>query len=198
VKKMARRADARLVPLISFMGSFTDWADVTHGRQKEFGQLILPPPELRRGMAVAIDKGMKEAVLVTAFLKAEQLAKDVQQVATPRGGFTDMARCFPDVQLRPFKAPTEFAGRPPAEARQAFATGRARGGEGSRVEGDRTSQDTPPVGPLELPVHRGHVVPDLSSYDFAAPRCIIPYATQQGEISFARNTGTTATSSRCT
>jgi hypothetical protein len=24
---------------ISFMGSFTDWADVTHGAEKEFGQL---------------------------------------------------------------------------------------------------------------------------------------------------------------
>ena len=34
---------------ISFMGSFTDWADVTHGAEKEFGQLTCGcHPELRR------------------------------------------------------------------------------------------------------------------------------------------------------
>src|SRR5881296_2034555 len=66
---------------ISFMGSFTDWADVTHGAEKEFGQLTCGcHPNCGVGMAVMIDKETKEAVPVTAFLKAEQLAKDVAQV----------------------------------------------------------------------------------------------------------------------
>src|SRR6202162_2804977 len=66
---------------ISFMGSFTDWADVTHGAEKEFGQLTCGcHPNCGVGMAIMIDKETKEAVPVTAFLKAEQFARDVQQV----------------------------------------------------------------------------------------------------------------------
>src|SRR5881296_3085683 len=66
---------------ISFMSTFTDWADVTHGAEKEFGQLTCGcHPNCGVGMAVMIDKETKEAVPVTAFLKAEQLAKDVAQV----------------------------------------------------------------------------------------------------------------------
>ncbi|MEQ1871565.1 MAG: radical SAM protein, partial [Vicinamibacterales bacterium] len=47
---------------ISFMGSFTDWADVTHGAEKEFGQLTCGcHPNCGVGMAVMIDKDTKEA-----------------------------------------------------------------------------------------------------------------------------------------
>src|SRR5437667_8775209 len=61
---------------ISFMGSFTDWADVTHGAEKEFGQLTCGcHPNCGVGMAIMIDKEPKEAAPVTKFLKAEQLAK---------------------------------------------------------------------------------------------------------------------------
>src|SRR4029079_13872923 len=66
---------------ISFMGTCTDWADVTHGAEKEFGQLTCGcHPNCGVGMAIMIDKETKEAVPVTKFLKAEQLAKDVAQV----------------------------------------------------------------------------------------------------------------------
>src|ERR1700716_3841896 len=65
---------------LSFMGSFTDWADVTHGAEKEFGQLTCGcHPNCGVGMAIMIDKETKEAVPVTKFLKAEQLAKDLQR-----------------------------------------------------------------------------------------------------------------------
>jgi uncharacterized radical SAM superfamily Fe-S cluster-containing enzyme len=74
---------------ISFMGSFTDWADVTHGAEKEFGQLTCGcHPNCGIGMAIMIDKETKEAVPVTKFLKAEQLAKDIAQVTDAgRGRF---------------------------------------------------------------------------------------------------------------
>ncbi len=74
---------------ISFMGTFTDWADVTHGAEKEFGQLTCGcHPNCGVGMALMIDKETKEAVPVTAFLKAEQLAKDVARVTDAgRGRF---------------------------------------------------------------------------------------------------------------
>src|SRR4029079_5698654 len=74
---------------ISFMGSFTDWADVTHGAEKEFGPLTCGcHPNCGVGMAIMIDKETKEAVPVTKFLKAEQLAKDIAQVTDAgRGRF---------------------------------------------------------------------------------------------------------------
>src|ERR671910_88404 len=74
---------------ISFMGSFTDWADVTHGAEKEFGQLTCGcHPNCGVGMAIMIDKETKEAVPVTKFLQAEQLAKDIAQVTDAgRGRF---------------------------------------------------------------------------------------------------------------
>jgi hypothetical protein len=78
-----RRAGRDWFP-ISFMGSFTDWADVTTA-PKEFGQLTCGcHPNCGVGMAIMIDKETKEAVPVTAFLKAEQLAKDVAAVSDAR------------------------------------------------------------------------------------------------------------------
>src|SRR5829696_8736977 len=56
---------------ISFMSTFTDWADVVHGPDREWGQLTCGcHPNCGIGMAVMIDKETKEAVPVTAFLKA--------------------------------------------------------------------------------------------------------------------------------
>ena len=61
---------------ISFMGTFTDWADVVHGPDREWGQLTCGcHPNCGIGMAVMIDKETKEAVPVTAFLNADQLAQ---------------------------------------------------------------------------------------------------------------------------
>src|SRR2546425_3294933 len=66
---------------ISFMGTFTDWADVVHGPDTPWGNLTCGcHPNCGVGMALMIDKETKEAVPVTAFLKAERLAKDVAQV----------------------------------------------------------------------------------------------------------------------
>src|SRR5216110_1566687 len=66
---------------ISFMGTFTDWADLVHGPTSEWGNLTCGcHPNCGIGMAVMIDKETKEAVPVTAFLKADQLAKDLQRV----------------------------------------------------------------------------------------------------------------------
>src|SRR4030095_14815896 len=66
---------------ISFMGTFTDWADVTHGAEKEFGQLTCGcHPNCGVGMAVMIDKETKEDGPVAGVLKAEQLARDVAHV----------------------------------------------------------------------------------------------------------------------
>ena len=57
---------------ISFMGTFTDWADLVHGPSAEWGNLTCGcHPNCGIGMAVMIDKETKEAVPVTAFLDAD-------------------------------------------------------------------------------------------------------------------------------
>src|SRR5436190_4552070 len=61
---------------ISFMSTFSDWADLVHGPQHEWGQLSCGcHPNCGIGMAVMIDKETKEAAPVTAFLNADQFAK---------------------------------------------------------------------------------------------------------------------------
>src|SRR5579859_2349209 len=66
---------------ISFMSTFSDWADLIHGPAAEWGQLSCGcHPNCGVGMAVMIDKETKEAVPVTAFLNAEQLSKDIASI----------------------------------------------------------------------------------------------------------------------
>jgi uncharacterized radical SAM superfamily Fe-S cluster-containing enzyme len=184
---------------ISFMGSFTDWADVTHGAEKEFGQLTCGcHPNCGVGMAVMIDKETKEAVPVTAFLKAEQLAKDIQQVTDAARGRTMSIVGMALSLMRnydPFKAPREFK---LVDLLRKFdktfgATKGAEKGKYGRVEGDRTQADIAKrrSDRWNFLFIAGMWFQDLFNYDFRRTEmCIIPYATQQGEISFcAYNTG---------
>jgi uncharacterized radical SAM superfamily Fe-S cluster-containing enzyme len=185
---------------ISFMGAFTDWADVTHGAEKEFGQLTCGcHPNCGVGMAVMIDKETKEAVPVTAFLKAEQLAKDVQQVSDAARGRTLSIIGMALALMRnydPFKAPSEFK---LVDLLRKFdktfgATKKAESGtkygkvEGTRTQADITKRRSDRWNFLFI---AGMWFQDLFNYDFRRTEmCIIPYATQQGEISFcAYNTG---------
>src|SRR5687767_2808669 len=180
---------------ISFMGTFTDWADLVHGPSAEWGNLTCGcHPNCGIGMAVMIDKETKEAVPVTAFLQADNLAKDLRRVNdAARGRFlsvTGMALALMK-NYDPFKAPTHFK---LSDLMKKFdktfgATGRSYG----KVTADRTKDD--------IEIRRadrwnflfiaGMWFQDLFNYDFRrTERCIIPYATQEGEISFcAYNTG---------
>src|SRR5262250_2190091 len=184
----------------SFMGTFTDWADVTHGAEKEFGQLTCGcHPNCGVGMAVMIDKETKEAVPVTAFLKAEQLAKDVQQVSDAARGRKLSILGMALALMRnydPFKAPSEFK---LVDLLRKFdktfgATKKAESGrkygsvEGTRTQADIAKRRSDRWNFLFI---AGMWFQDLFNYDFRRTEmCIIPYATQQGEISFcAYNTG---------
>jgi tetraether lipid synthase len=184
---------------ISFMGTFTDWADVTHGAEKEFGQLTCGcHPNCGVGMAVMIDKETKEAVPVTAFLKAEQLAKDVAAVTDAgRGRFvSNLGMALALIRnYDSFQSPTHFK---LTDLLKKFdktfgATKSAEKGKYGRVEGDRTRGDIDKrrADRWNFLFIAGMWFQDLFNYDFRRTEmCIIPYATQQGEISFcAYNTG---------
>jgi uncharacterized radical SAM superfamily Fe-S cluster-containing enzyme len=184
---------------ISFMSTFTDWADLVHGPDSGWGQLTCGcHPNCGVGMAVMIDKETKEAVPVTAFLKAEQLAKDVALVNDAARGrllsITGMALALMR-NYDPFKAPMHFR---IADLLKKFdktfgATKSARQGKYGRVEGTPTKQDIEKRrgDRWNFLFIAGMWFQDLFNYDFRRTEmCIIPYATQQGEISFcAYNTG---------
>src|SRR3954463_11191841 len=184
---------------ISFMGTFTDWADVVHGPDAPWGQLTCGcHPNCGVGMAVMIDKETKEAVPVTAFLHAEQLAKDVAQVNDAGRGKKLSVLGMTLAVMRnydPFKAPTHFK---LTDLLKKFdktfgATKKAQAGGYGRVEGDRTADDIAKrrADRWNFLFIAGMWFQDLFNYDFRRTEmCIIPYATQQGEISFcAYNTG---------
>src|SRR5713226_9302464 len=175
---------------ISFTGRFTDWADVVHGADAAWGQLTCGcHPNCGVGMAVMIDKETKEAVPVTAFLHAEQLAKDVAQVNDAgRGKFLSVVGMTLAVMKNydPFKAPTHFK---LVDLLRKFdktfgATKKAQTGGYGRVEGDRTAADIQKrrADRWNFLFIAGMWFQDLFNYDFRRTEmCIIPYATQQGE-----------------
>src|SRR5918999_2762421 len=180
---------------ISFMNTFTDWADVVHGPDREWGNLTCGcHPNCGVGMAVMIDKETKEAVPVTKFLNADQLAKDLVRVndaARGRGlSVAGMALALMK-NYDPFQAPTHFK---LSDLMRKFdktfgATGRNYG----KVTIDRTAADIEKrrADRWNFLFIAGMWFQDLFNYDFRrTERCIIPYATQEGEISFcAYNTG---------
>jgi uncharacterized radical SAM superfamily Fe-S cluster-containing enzyme len=184
---------------ISFMGTFTDWADLVHGPSAEWGNLTCGcHPNCGVGMAVMIDKETKEAVPVTAFLNADQLAKDLVKVndaaRSRKLSVLGMALALMK-NYDPFKAPTHFK---LSDLMKKFdktfgATKKANDGAYGRVGGDRTAadQDKRRADRWNFLFIAGMWFQDLFNYDFRrTERCIIPYATQEGEISFcAYNTG---------
>src|SRR6187399_1985882 len=180
---------------ISFMGTFGDWADLVHGAAADFGQLSCGcHPNCGVGMAVMIDKETKEAVPVTAFLKADSMAKDVAKVNdAARGKFlsvTGMALALMR-NYDPFKSPTHFK---LTDLMKKFdKTFGATGKNYGKVTGDRAIEDIEKrrTDRWNFLFIAGMWFQDLFNYDFRrTERCIIPYATQEGEISFcAYNTG---------
>ncbi|MGA8594265.1 MAG: radical SAM protein, partial [Bryobacteraceae bacterium] len=180
---------------ISFMSTFSDWADLVHGPTAEWGQLSCGcHPNCGIGMAVMIDKETKEFRPVTQFLNADQLSKDVAKVNdAARGRFLSVVGVALALlrNYKPFESPTNFK---MVDLLQKFdkcfgATGRDYG----KVSGDRTVADIEKrrKDRWNFLFIAGMWFQDLFNYDFRrTEQCIIPYATQEGEISFcAYNTG---------
>jgi uncharacterized radical SAM superfamily Fe-S cluster-containing enzyme len=183
---------------ISFMGTFSDWADLMHVNdvKNDWGQLSCGcHPNCGTGMAVMIDKETKEAVPVTAFLHGDQLAKDIAKVNdASRGKFLTglgMALCLMK-NYDPFQSPTHFKLMDLLKKfdKNYHITGKNYG----KVGPDRTVEDVMKRRTTDrwnFLFIAGMWFQDLFNYDFRrTEQCIIPYATQEGEISFcAYNTG---------
>ena len=180
---------------ISFMSTFSDWADLVHGPDKDWGSLSCGcHPNCGVGMAVMIDNETKEAVPVTAFLNGDTIAKDIAKVNdAARGKWMSIAGMTLALlkNYDPFKSPTHFKF---TDLLKKFdktfgATGKSYG----KVSGDRTETDIQKRrrDRWNFLFVAGMWFQDLFNYDFRrTEQCIIPYATQEGEISFcAYNTG---------
>ncbi len=146
-------------------------------------------------MAVMCDKETKEYVPVTAFLHADQLAKDIARINDAARTKRWMNVLGVSLALLrnydPFKSPTHFKiADLIAKFDKCFGMTKTNYG---KVTGDRTMADI-----VKRRNDRwnflfiaGMWFQDLFNYDFRrTEQCIIPYATQEGEISFcAYNTG---------
>ncbi|HEV8524935.1 MAG TPA: radical SAM protein [Terriglobales bacterium] len=184
---------------LSFISTFSDWADVVHGPTAEWGQLSCGcHPNCGVGMAIMVDKETKDAAVLTSFLNADQLARDVAKITDGGRGRSLSLLGMALAVMRnydPFKTTPQFT---IFDLLMKFDKGfggrkKAQQGAYGKVGSDRTIED------IE---HRrkdrwnilfiaGMWFQDLFNYDFRrTEQCIIPYATQEGEISFcAYNTG---------
>ncbi len=184
---------------ISTMGTFSDFADLVHGPNADWGQINCGcHPNCGIGMVVMCDKETKEAVPLTQFLNTDRLIKDVARLndaaRSPRMSAFGISLAL----LRnydPFHSPTHFRLSDLIAKFDKFAgmSKKAQKGAYGKVTADRTMKD--------IEIRRrdrwnflfiaGMWFQDLFNYDFRrTEQCIIPYATQEGEISFcAYNTG---------
>src|SRR5437588_3704559 len=180
---------------LSLMGAFADFADLVHGPNADWGQVSCGcHPNCGVGTAVMIDKETKEMSPVPAFLNIPGLVKDMRKITdAARGKWISnlMMGLALLKHYRPQNAPSQFN---LYELFKKFdksfgLTGKDYG----KVSGDRSEEDI-----VKRRSDRwnflfiaGMWFQDLFNYDFRRTEmCIIPYGTQEGEISFcAYNTG---------
>ncbi len=160
---------------ISFMSTFSDWADRLHGPNAEWGQLSCGcHPNCGIGMALMIDKETKEAAPVTAFLNAELWPRSGQnQRCAPAANSLSMLGITLALlrNYDPFKAPTHFQISDMLKKMdKTFSATGKNYGRSRRSHGGR--HQSAPVGPLELPVHRWNVVPGFVQLRFPTHRAV--------------------------
>ncbi len=180
---------------LSFISTFSDWSDLVHGPDYSWGQLSCGcHPNCGVGMAVMVDKLTGESAPVTSFWNADQLAKDVARVNDAARGkwlsIIGMALATAR-NYDPFKSPTHF--KLSDLMKKLDKTFGATGKNYGKVGSDRTMADIEKrrQDRWNFLLIAGMWFQDLFNYDFRrTEQCIIPYATQEGEISFcAYNTG---------
>jgi len=171
---------------ISAMSVFSDFADLAHGPKADWGQMSCGcHPNCGVGTAFMINKETKERAMVPEFIDVPQLMKDTQKVTdAARGKFASnfMMALALLKNYDPFKSPSSLKLMDILKKfdKTMGATGRSYG------KGLDRRKD-----PWNFLFVAGMWFQDLFTYDFRRTEmCIIPYGTQEGEISFcAYNTG---------
>ncbi|MDQ3801610.1 MAG: radical SAM protein [Acidobacteriota bacterium] len=180
---------------LSLMGAFADFADVVHGPDAEWGQVSCGcHPNCGVGTAVMVNKETKEMAPVPQFLNIQGLVTDMKHITD-----TNRGKWFSNFMMglallknyNPYGSPQSLTlGGILKKFDKSFGlTGKDYG----KVGPDRTFEDIEKRrnDPWNFLFIAGMWFQDLFNYDFRRTEmCIIPYGTQEGEISFcAYNTG---------
>jgi uncharacterized radical SAM superfamily Fe-S cluster-containing enzyme len=184
---------------ISTISTFAGFSDLVHGPDSQWGSLSCGcHPNCGVGTAVMINKETKEWAPVPRFLNAPQLIKDMTSItdAARSKNFSNfMAAMALLKNYKPFSAPKGLAlvdlWR---KFDKTWALTKKSTTKYGRTSPDRTVEDAMKrrnTDQWNFLFIAGMWFQDLFNYDFRRTEmCIIPYATQQGEISFcAYNTG---------
>src|SRR5216684_2826884 len=184
---------------ISLISTFSAFADLSHGPDAQWGTVSCGcHPNCGVGTGVLINKETKEWAPVPSFLNVPQLIEDIKKVtdAARSKNFSNLTFALAMLKnYNPYRAPGTFRlidllrkmdkswGLTPNQ-RQKYGT----------AGPERTYEDAikrRKTDPWNFLMIAGMWFQDLFNYDFRRTEmCIIPYATQQGEISFcAYNTG---------
>ncbi|HUV14551.1 MAG TPA: radical SAM protein [Acidobacteriota bacterium] len=176
---------------LSLMQSFSDFADLAHGPESEWGQVSCGcHPNCGVGTALMVDKETKDAKPVPEFLNIPSFVGDIQKITDAgRGKF--LSNLMMSLALlknyRPFRAPKRLT---LLDIFKKFDKSYGLTGKdyGKNFGDDALERRKDPWNFLFI---AGMWFQDLYNYDFRRTEmCVIPYGTQEGEISFcAYNTG---------
>src|ERR671923_1226229 len=184
---------------ISFVSTFAGFSDLVHGPDSQWGALSCGcHPNCGVGAALMINKETKEWAPVARFLNAPQLVKDVTAItdAARSKGFSNFMMALALLKnYHPFEGPKGLTLYDLFKKfDKTWALTKKSTTKYGRTSPDRTYEDAMKrraTDPWNFLFIAGMWFQDLFNYDFRRTEmCIIPYATQQGEISFcAYNTG---------
>jgi tetraether lipid synthase len=184
---------------LSFISPFAGFADLVHGPEAQWGALSCGcHPNCGVGTALMINKETKEWGPISRFLDAPQLAKDVSAITDAARGkkFSSFMMMLALLRnYKPFQAPPSLKLMDIwKKFDKTWAVSKDSDKKYGRTNPNRTFEDAMKrrkEDPWNMLFIAGMWFQDLFNYDFRRTEmCIIPYATQQGEISFcAYNTG---------
>jgi uncharacterized radical SAM superfamily Fe-S cluster-containing enzyme len=184
---------------ISFVSTFAGFSDLVHGPDSQWGALSCGcHPNCGVGTALMINKETKEWAPVPRFLNAPQLTRDVTAITDAARGkkFSNFMMGMALLKnYHPFQAPPSLTLKDLFKKfDKTWALTKDSEKKYGKTSPDRTYQDAMKrrqTDPWNFLFIAGMWFQDLFNYDFRRTEmCIIPYATQQGEISFcAYNTG---------
>src|ERR1700738_455847 len=183
---------------ISFIAPFAGFSDLVHGPDSQWGALSCGcHPNCGVGTAIMINEEPKESSPVPPFIDAQQLVRDVTAITDAARGKAFSNFMMALALLKNYKAFQGPKGLTLYDLFKKFDKTWALTKDSEKKYG-RTSPDRKfddamkrRQDPWNFLFIAGMWFQDLFNYDFRRTEmCIIPYATQQGEISFcAYNTG---------
>ncbi len=184
---------------ISYIATFAGFSDLSHGPDSQWGSLSCGcHPNCGVGTALMINKETKEWAPVPRFLDGPSLTKDVTAITDAARGknFSNFMMALALLKnYKPFQAPPSLKLKDLwKKFDKTWALTKNADKKYGRVSSERTYEDAMKrrkEDPWNFLFIAGMWFQDLFNYDFRRTEmCIIPYATQQGEISFcAYNTG---------